>query len=320
MSSNRIGLEVINRFGTYFSSDCQRAGQERLQRRAFGAITEATRLTVRPGSIKLEVKPLRPSQIPALERHVGQVDYDAGTSYGMEKITEWVGESICRDWGSEDPVFDWDPEELKIHLFWIPTVILAQEMGMPVENLAYASLCNAYAHAFLQIGANLDGRTWPTRKFVYAYRAQRGFIESIANYFTHGALLHTSCRDSGAFEAHLGLLQRQPQKVYRGHFPWLADSELEAYLNSGLIQREAPSNSQRVSMKDRLRMKSRMFRETAGHGRVREVEYRPIQPIAEIVRKNLLKVRDAPHATDLEMFTRMLDLESVYISQVAEIF
>jgi hypothetical protein len=102
--------------------------------------------------------------------------------------------------------------------------VVAEWFGCSVEDLAAVVLAHELAHAYTQVGADIEGRRWPASEFAVAERALK---EGLAQYYTDRVLDRLERRYSGALDVFRGLRPHQPA-AYRAHERWLAVSSPEA--------------------------------------------------------------------------------------------
>ncbi len=107
-----------------------------------------------------------------------------------------------------------------IQLYWGVIGVVAEWLGCSVEDLAVVVLAHELAHAYTQLGADIEGRRWPASEFAVAETALK---EGLAQYYTDRVLDRLERRYSGALNVFRGLLPHQPA-AYRAHEQWLADS------------------------------------------------------------------------------------------------
>jgi hypothetical protein len=111
-----------------------------------------------------------------------------------------------------------------ILLYWGVIGLVSQWLGCSVEDLALVVLTHELAHAYTQLGADIEGRRWAAASFANAESALK---EGLAQYYTDRALKRLTGRYAGALNAFLNLLPHQPE-AYRAHQPWLQNSSPEA--------------------------------------------------------------------------------------------
>ena len=112
----------------------------------------------------------------------------------------------------------------KIKLYWGVIGIVSEWMGCGVEDLTIVVLAHELAHAYTQLGADIEGRRWPASAFA---RAETEVKEGLAQYYTDRVLNRLYKRYPGALEAYETMLPRQPP-AYRTHEEWVQTSTPEA--------------------------------------------------------------------------------------------
>ena len=85
-------------------------------------------------------------------------------------------------------------------------------------------LTHELAHAYTQLGADIDGRRWAAASFA---KAETGLKEGLAQYYTERVLHRLERRFGGALKIFLDLVPRQPEP-YQVHQQWGKKSSPEA--------------------------------------------------------------------------------------------
>jgi hypothetical protein len=111
-----------------------------------------------------------------------------------------------------------------IRLYWGVIGLVSEWLGCSPEDLTIVVLTHELAHAYTQLGADIEGRRWAAPSFA---RAETDLKEGLAQYYTDRVLTRLERRYGGALKIFLGLLPRQPQ-AYRTHEAWVKDSSPEA--------------------------------------------------------------------------------------------
>ena len=111
-----------------------------------------------------------------------------------------------------------------IKLYWGVIGLVSDWMGLSVEDLTIVVLAHELAHAYTQLGADIEGRRWPSRQFS---KAEKELKEGLAQYYTDRVLTRLDRRYGGAFKAYEALLAKQPEE-YRTHIPWIEHCSPEA--------------------------------------------------------------------------------------------
>ena len=111
-----------------------------------------------------------------------------------------------------------------IRLYWGVIGLVSQWLGCDVEDLTVVVLTHELAHAYTQLGADIEGRRWAAPLFA---KAESALTEGLAQYYTDRVLHRLERRYAGPLNIFLSLLPRQPD-VYRSHEPWVRHSSPEA--------------------------------------------------------------------------------------------
>ena len=111
-----------------------------------------------------------------------------------------------------------------IRLYWGVIGLVSQWTGCSVEDLTVVVLTHELAHAYTQLGADIEGRRWAVSSFKIS---ARGLKEGLAQYYTDRVLHRLEHRFAGALKIFLKLLPGQSDD-YRSHQPWLLCSSPEA--------------------------------------------------------------------------------------------
>lgn len=111
-----------------------------------------------------------------------------------------------------------------IQLYWGVIGLSAEWMGCTVEDLALVVLTHELAHAYTQLGADIEGRRWPALAFC---NAERGLKEGLAQYYTDRVLTRLERRHPGAVKVYRAMLPGQPAD-YRTHEGWVTDFSPES--------------------------------------------------------------------------------------------
>jgi hypothetical protein len=97
-------------------------------------------------------------------------------------------------------------------------------MGCTVEDLAIVVLTHELAHAYTQLGADIEGYRWAAPAFANAETALK---EGLAQYYTDRVLNRLERRYAGALNVYQTMLPGQPEP-YRAHKAWVKDFSPEA--------------------------------------------------------------------------------------------
>ena len=111
-----------------------------------------------------------------------------------------------------------------IRLYWGVIGLVSQWLGCAEEDLAVVVLTHELAHAYTQLGADIEGHRWPAPAFA---RAETALKEGVAQYYTDRVLHRLERRYAGALKIFLQMLPSQPA-AYRAHEPWIDKSSPEA--------------------------------------------------------------------------------------------
>jgi hypothetical protein len=111
-----------------------------------------------------------------------------------------------------------------IRLYWGVIGLVAEWMGCKVEDLTIVVLTHELAHAYTQLGADIEGRRWPASAFA---AAESGLKEGLAQYYTDRVLRKLERRFGGALKVYEAMLPGQPD-AYRTHQNWVRDYSPEA--------------------------------------------------------------------------------------------
>lgn len=106
----------------------------------------------------------------------------------------------------------------RIVLYWCVIGLVAEWLDCTVEDLTVVVLAHELSHAYTQLGADIDGRRWPSSHFS---RAELPLKEGLAQFYTARALARVQGRFPKALEAFRALLAYQPAP-YHAHEYWQA--------------------------------------------------------------------------------------------------
>ena len=110
-----------------------------------------------------------------------------------------------------------------IELYWAVIGLVAPLIGASAASLTVVVLAHELAHAFTQVGADIEGYRWELESF---HAAERPLKEGIAQYYTALACDRLTRVAPGAQAAYEALLPKQPD-AYRVHVPWLEEHREE---------------------------------------------------------------------------------------------
>jgi hypothetical protein len=111
-----------------------------------------------------------------------------------------------------------------IRLYWGVIGLVAEWIGCTVEDLAIVVLTHELAHAYSQLGADIEGRRWQATVFS---QAERGLKEGLAQYYTERTLRRLERRYGSALKVYEGMLPKQPAE-YRTQQAWADNVSPEA--------------------------------------------------------------------------------------------
>lgn len=103
-------------------------------------------------------------------------------------------------------------------LYWVPIALVAQTLGLEVEDVTVVVLTHELAHAYTHLGRDIDGANWRNSSWCGSTIEVR---EGLAQFYTqinHERLVPRIPKALAAYEA---LLTKQPSP-YHAHLPWLA--------------------------------------------------------------------------------------------------
>lgn len=112
----------------------------------------------------------------------------------------------------------------RIALYWCVIGLVSDWLGCSVEDLTTVVMAHELAHAYTQLGADIEGRRWPSYDFG---KAETGLKEGLAQFYTLRALQRLRGRLPGALGAFETLLVKQPGP-YHAHEPWVEHFSPEA--------------------------------------------------------------------------------------------
>lgn len=116
------------------------------------------------------------------------------------------------------------PNRATIRLYWGVIGLVSEWLGCSVEDLALVVLTHELAHAYTQLGADIEGRRWAAPSFA---KAEVELKEGLAQYYTDRVLNRLERRFSGALAVFLKMLPHQ-HAAYRSHETWVKDFSPEA--------------------------------------------------------------------------------------------
>lgn len=120
-----------------------------------------------------------------------------------------------------------------IRLYWGVIGLVSEWLGCSVEDLTVVVLTHELAHAYTQLGADIEGRRWAAPSFA---KAETELKEGLAQYYTDRVLRRLERRHGGALSVFLKMLPHQPD-AYRSHEAWVKDFSPEAVRRAMLEMR-----------------------------------------------------------------------------------
>jgi hypothetical protein len=108
------------------------------------------------------------------------------------------------------------PPNPRIEVYWAVIGLVAQALGLDVEELTGVVVAHELAHAYSHVGADIDGLRWPNKAFG---EAELGLVEGLAQYYTHQVCVRLGDQHPGMLAAYRALLVHQPAP-YQAHVAW----------------------------------------------------------------------------------------------------
>ena len=113
----------------------------------------------------------------------------------------------------------------EIQVFWAVIGLFAPTLGCTPSDLSIVIVTHELAHAYTQLGADIEGYRWHSSRF---RSADHKIKEGLAQYYTHKVLNRLSIAHGGqfkrAFKTFNQLLKYQPAE-YSVHSKWLENNE-----------------------------------------------------------------------------------------------
>jgi len=109
------------------------------------------------------------------------------------------------------------PNKAKIEIYWGVIGLVSKWLGPTVEDMTCVVLAHELAHAYTQLGADIDGRRWNSSDFS---ETEPALQEGLAQYYTERVLKRLKTDMPGAYDAYTELLEHQP-KNYHTHVSWV---------------------------------------------------------------------------------------------------
>lgn len=117
-----------------------------------------------------------------------------------------------------------DANKAVIKLYWGIIGLVADLLGCTVEDLTIVVLTHELAHAYTQVGADIEGRRWQASLFA---KADVELKEGLAQYYTERILNRFRIKHPKAISVFNKLLSKQPP-AYHTHVGWSKDNAPEA--------------------------------------------------------------------------------------------
>ena len=144
-----------------------------------------------------------------------------------------------------------------IELYWGVIGLIAQLIGVSVDDLTVVILVHELGHAYSHIGFDIDGHKWHTEDFNSSEHPLR---EGIAQYYT-ARICEQLSDTSYSYEAYEKLLLNQPE-AYSSHKPWLKNYKPEE-VRLAMIETRREGKGTMSNFSDRLEhARSRLRKET----------------------------------------------------------
>ena len=181
-----------------------------------------------------------------LARQPNSEPWIQANEYELQSIVHWV-EELLKVLDQHDPLktvlavhddilgaFEYDARDefaddysvnrAVIRIYWGIVGLMTEWLGCTVEDLTIVVLTHELAHAYTQLGADIDGRRWPAHVFA---KAETSLKEGLAQYYTARVLQRLERRYGGALKVYKALLRGQPE-AYTSHVSWVKDFSPEA--------------------------------------------------------------------------------------------
>ena len=121
----------------------------------------------------------------------------------------------------------------RIQLYWCVIGLVSDWLACSVEDLTVVVMTHELAHAYTQLGADIEGKRWPSKFFT---EASTHLKEGLAQFYTLRTLQRTKGRFPKALEVFEILLSKQPPQ-YHAHVPWVLNYSAEAVRHAMLEMR-----------------------------------------------------------------------------------
>ncbi len=134
------------------------------------------------------------------------------------------------------------PRPGSIILYWAVIGLFSRWMGCKFDDLSLVVLIHELAHAYTQIGCDIQGQNWDPE---YYSNSDSDIKEGLAQYYTHRVLNRNKDRYSEAFKVFKKMMDWQDKK-YKLHKKWIEDNSPEAVRYAMLAIR----SQRRVTIQD----------------------------------------------------------------------
>jgi len=136
----------------------------------------------------------------------------------------------------------------RIELYWGVIGLISNCIDCSVEDLTVVVMTHELAHAYTQLGADIDGCRWASQNFSHA---DVGLKEGLAQYFTARVLDRLTKRFPGAKSAYQTLLDKQPE-IYRLHLPWIKEGISPEAVRRAMLEIRRSGEKTLAEFHDRL--------------------------------------------------------------------
>jgi hypothetical protein len=110
-----------------------------------------------------------------------------------------------------------------IELYWGVIGLLSRVLAVEVEDLTVVVLAHELAHAYTQLGSDIDGSVWEPADFA---ASEHGLKEGLAQYYGLVACRRLELAAPNATKAFAALLENQPA-AYKTRQPWVKENKPE---------------------------------------------------------------------------------------------
>jgi len=113
-------------------------------------------------------------------------------------------------------VYRFDIFGAQIEIYWMPIALFAGAFGVQIDDLVVVVLAHELAHAYTQMGHDIDGNYWSFNGFK---KSDLEVVEGLAQFYTNIVAQRLSIRVPGAYRAYEKLLENQ-SGPYIVHTKW----------------------------------------------------------------------------------------------------